>query len=163
MYDSEALLSTYHQSENQQIVKAAAQLVDNGKAGTLSRLAEIVEFSKSMNFQNIGIAYCWGMENDARLVSQYLRESGLKPYPVSCTTGGFKQSDVNADSTNKAVACNPLAQAEQLNQEVVDFTLTMGLCLGHDIIFQKQIKSYTSTLIVKDRVHGNNPIKALRN
>jgi uncharacterized metal-binding protein len=103
------------------------------------------------------------MEIEAALVSQILRKSDLKVYPVSCTTGGFKQSLVNEKSNLKSVSCNPFGQAEQINSENVDLTLTMGLCLGHDILFQKHIQSYTSTLIVKDRVHNHNPIKALNN
>lgn len=162
-FDAEALMATYHLPNNQKIIQAAASLVDNGKAGTLSRLQEVIEFSKNMNFNRIGIAYCYGMELDAALVAQIFRESGFKIVPVSCTTGGFKQSDVNSESSIGKVSCNPLAQAEQINNENVDFTITMGLCLGHDIIFQKQIKSYTTTLVVKDRVHNNNPIKALKN
>ena len=149
--------------ENQKIIQAASNLVDNGRAGMWSRLQEIVEFSKSMGFKRIGLAYCYGMEKDADLVAQYVRDSGLKTIPVSCTTGGFKQSEVNLSSCIESVSCNPLAQADQLNHEDVDFTITMGLCLGHDIIFQKHIKSYTTTLVVKDRVHHNDPMKALKN
>lgn len=162
-FDTEALISTYHLPDNQKIIQAAASLVDNGRAGTLSRLQEIIEFSKTMNFKRIGIAYCYGMENDAALITQIFRESGFKTYPVSCTTGGFKQSDVNNNSKIEKVSCNPLAQAEQINIETVDLTITIGLCLGHDILFQKQIKSYTTTLIVKDRIHNHNPIEALKN
>jgi uncharacterized metal-binding protein len=162
-FDSNELIMTYHLPDNQKIVQAAALLVDNGRAGTLSRLQEIIEFSKNMNFSRIGLAYCYGMENDAALISQIFRESGFRIFPVSCTTGGFKQSDVNNSSTNQNVSCNPLAQSEQLNNENVDFTITMGLCLGHDILFQKNIKSYTSTLLVKDRVHNHNPAEAIKN
>jgi len=162
-FDSEDLISTYHLQDNQKIVQAAAILVDNGRAGTLSRLQEIIEFSKSMNFQSIGLAYCYGMEKDASQIAQILRESGFKTVPVSCTTGGFKQTEVNEKSQIGSVSCNPLAQATQLNSENVDFTITMGLCLGHDILFQKQITSYTTTLLVKDRVHNHEPIKALQN
>ncbi len=162
-FDNESLMLEYHLPDNQIIVQAAAILVDNGRAGTLSRLQEIIEFSKSMNFQRIGLAYCYGMEKDADLVAQIFRESGFKTIPVSCTTGGFKQSEVNENSPIDKVSCNPLAQAEQINNETVDFTVTMGLCLGHDILFQKKIQSYTTTLLVKDRIFDHNPIKALNN
>jgi len=158
-FDADNLMLTYHLPDNQKIVQAAADLVDNGRAGTLSRLQEIIEFSKSMNFQRVGIVYCYGMEKDAALVTQIFRESGFRISPVSCTTGGFKQSDVNDNSSIEKVSCNPLAQSEQLNSENID----MGLCLGNDILFQKNIKSYTTTLLVKDRVHNHNPIKALKN
>jgi len=162
-FDTNDLITEYHLPDNQKIVQAAAMLVDNGRAGTLNRLQEIIEFSKSMNFQRIGLAYCYGMEKDATLIAQIFRESGFKTFPISCTTGGFKQSDVNINSSIEKVSCNPLAQAEQINNETVDLTVTMGLCLGHDIIFQKQIKSYTTTLLVKDRVYNHNPIEAINN
>ena len=162
-FDADEMILTYHLPENMKIVKAAAQLVDNGRAGTLSRLQEVIEFSRSMNFQRIGIAYCYGMEIDAALVTTIFRESGFKVYPVSCTTGGLKQSVVNTTSKIEKVSCNPLAQAAQINYESVDFTITVGLCLGHDILFNKHIKSYTSTLLVKDRVHNHNPIDAIKN
>ena len=162
-FDAEELILTYHLPENMKIIQAAAQLVDKGRAGTLSRLQEVIEFSKSMNFKRIGVAYCYGMEMEAMLITSIFRKSGFKIYPVSCTTGGFKQSDVNSRSKITKVSCNPLAQAEQLNNESVDFTIAVGLCLGHDILFNKHIKSYTTTLIVKDRIHDHNPINALKN
>ena len=90
-FDAHVLVQEYHLPNNQKIIQAAANLVDNGRAGTLSRLQEVIEFSRSMNFNRIGIAYCYGMELDAALVTQIFRESGFKVYPVSCTTGGFKQ------------------------------------------------------------------------
>jgi uncharacterized metal-binding protein len=154
-------MATYHLPDNMKIVQAAANLVDHGRAGTLSRLQEVIEFSKSMNFKRIGIAYCYGMEHDAALITTIFRESGFKIFPVSCTTGGFKQSDVNIASKIEKVSCNPLAQAAQLNAESVDFTITVGLCMGHDILFNKHIESYTTTLLVKDRVHNHNPVDAI--
>ena len=160
-FDAKELIKTYHLPENMKIVQAAANLVDKGRAGTLSRLQEVIEFSKTMNFQRIGIAYCYGMEKEAALITTIFRESGFKTYPVSCTTGGFKQSEINSGSTIEKVSCNPLAQAGQLNAESVDFTITVGLCLGHDILFSKHIESYSTTLIVKDRVHNHHPETAL--
>jgi uncharacterized metal-binding protein len=159
-FDAAELVQTYHLPENVKIIQAAARLVDNGRAGTLSRLQEVIEFSGSMNFKRIGIAYCYGMEAEAALITTIFRESGFKLYPVSCTTGGFKQSEINTASKIDKVSCNPLAQASQLNNESVDFTLTIGLCLGHDILFNQYINSYTSTLVVKDRVHDHNPLAA---
>ncbi|MFZ4522729.1 MAG: DUF1847 domain-containing protein [Bacteroidales bacterium] len=160
-FDASELIRTYHLPENTKIIQAAAQLVDNGRAGTLSRLQEVIEFSKSMKFQRIGIAYCYGMERESALIATIFKESGFKTYPVSCTTGGFKQSEINHGSNIEKVSCNPLAQAGQLNAESVDFTITVGLCMGHDILFNKYIKSYTTTLIVKDRVHDHNPSAAI--
>ena len=37
----------------------------------------------------------------------------------------------------------------------------MGLCVGHDTLFIKHVKSPTTVLAVKDRVLGHNPLAAL--
>lgn len=55
-FDREIVVQEY--AQNKEIVQAAATLVDHGRAGTLSRLQEIIEFSKQMKYQRIGLAYC---------------------------------------------------------------------------------------------------------
>ncbi len=162
-FDKEEIKNKYSEQHAQKIVQVAAKLVDNGRAGTLSRMEEIVEFSKLNGYNKIGLAYCYGMEKDAVDISNYFKLSGLNMVPISCTVGGYQESDFNETKSNtKTVACNPIGQAEQLNSENVDLTLTMGLCLGHDILFQKNIKSDCTTLLVKDRVYNHNPIEQIR-
>jgi uncharacterized metal-binding protein len=39
--------------------------------------------------------------------------------------------------------------------------LIVGLCLGHDILFTMNSKAPVTTLIVKDRMLGHNPVIAL--
>jgi uncharacterized metal-binding protein len=57
--------------------------------------------------------------------------------------------------------CNPLLQAELLNQAGTDFNVIIGLCVGHDTLFIKQSKAPVTYLIVKDRILGHNPAAAL--
>ena len=38
---------------------------------------------------------------------------------------------------------------------------TVGLCVGHDALFNKYSEAPVSALIVKDRVTGHNPAAAL--
>ncbi|MFA9392325.1 MAG: DUF1847 domain-containing protein [Prolixibacteraceae bacterium] len=154
-FDVEEVIASYH--KEQKIVQAAAQLVDFGRAGTLSRLQETIEFSKLMDFQTIGLAYCYGMESDAKLITNHLRSHGFKVEAASCTVGGIAQNDVNLASNICNVSCNPIGQARQLNMRKPDLVITMGLCLGHDILFNREIKSDTTTLLVKDRVYNNQP------
>lgn len=161
-FDNASLLAEYHQHDNQEMVQAAAQLVDNGRAGSLSRIDEIIEFSKQMNFTKIGLAYCYGMENDAAMLSRYLKEKKLKVVAVSCTVGGFSQNMINQQSTLKGVSCNPIAQASHLNSQQVNLTITLGLCLGHDIIFNKYIQSFQTNIVVKDRLFNHNPLAAIK-
>jgi len=158
-FNQEEVITAYQ--KEQKIVQAAAQLVDNGRAGTLSRLQELIEFSKIMDFRTIGLAYCYGMEPDAKLITSYLKSKGFRVEAASCTVGGLAQNDINLNSNICKVACNPIGQARQLNTKNPDLVITMGLCLGHDILFNREIKSDTTTLIVKDRVHQNQPSRAL--
>lgn len=158
-FDNNEVLALYQQE--QQIVQAAARLVDNGRAGSLSRLHEIVELARELDMHKLGLAYCYGMEKDARLVAQYLRGEGFAIEAASCTVGGLTQKQINTESNNCNVACNPIGQALQLNKRQPDLVLTMGLCLGHDLLFQRNIKADTTTLVVKDRVHHHQPLMAL--
>ncbi len=161
-FDREQLTSQYAEEENQQIVQAAASLVDNGRAGSLSRLQEIIEFAKSMHYQKIGLAYCYGMENDAKAVREFFRNEGLHLHTVSCTVGGLPQSDVHSSSCDLHVSCNPIGQAKQLNVEDVEFVILMGICLGHDILLQRNLTADFTTFVVKDRVFQHQPLAALK-
>ena len=160
-FDSTEMIIDYQESENQKILQAAASLVDNGKAGTLSRLQEIIVFIKSMGYKKVGLAYCYGMEKEARLLKKRFKIAGIGLRTVSCTVGGINQNEINTNSCIENVSCNPLGQAEELNEEEVDFVIIMGICLGHDILLQRNLKSDFTTLVVKDRVFANAPLKAL--
>lgn len=162
-FDTDDILDEYHLTENQEIVQAAAKLVDNGRAGTLSRLEELIDFIKNMGYKTVGIAYCFGMEVEAAMLVSALRNiEGVKVSGVSCTAGAVAQDEANDKSCIHKVSCNPIAQATQLNVDGVEFVLTMGLCLGHDVLFNKYIEVDTSTFVVKDRVNNHNPILELK-
>ena len=156
-FNKEEALLKY--SEESDIVKAAASLVDFGRAGTLSRLQETIEFARKMNYKRIGLAYCYGMEKEVRLIAEIIRNNGLNVRSVSCTVGGIAQNEVNPESAFCTVSCNPIGQAMQLNNENVELVVMIGLCMGHDILFQREIKTDCTTLVVKDRVHNHSPLK----
>lgn len=156
------LQAAYAEPHNIRILQAAASLVDNGRAGMLSRLEEVIEFIKTMDYQRVGLAYCYGMENDARTVREIIREQGIRVSGISCTVGGVAQDEINPQSCIHKVSCNPIGQATQLNDEGVDFVIIMGICLGHDILLQRTLKADFTTLVVKDRVFHHNPLMALK-
>jgi uncharacterized metal-binding protein len=58
-------------------------------------------------------------------------------------------------------ACNPVLQAQLLNNAGTDINIIVGLCLGHDMLFTMNSKAPVTTLIVKDRLLGHNPVIAL--
>lgn len=158
-FEPEEVIRKY--ADEPEIVQAAAELVDFGRAGTLSRLQEIVEFAKKMSYQRIGLAYCYGMEKEVQQIAGIIRSNGLNVRAVSCTVGGIPQNEVNPKSSICKVSCNPIGQAWQLNSENTDLIVMIGLCLGHDILFQREVKADCTTLVVKDRVYNHTPLKEL--
>jgi uncharacterized metal-binding protein len=116
-----------------------------------------------MNYKKIGLAYCYGMEKDMQNIKILLNSQGIKISAISCTVSGLAQDEVNSQSCIHKVSCNPIGQAEQLNGEKTDFVIIAGICLGHDILLQRNIKCDFTTLIVKDRVYNHNPIMAAQN
>lgn len=155
------IVALYQEASTAEMVDAAAQLVDNGRAGKLSRVQEIEEFAKSMNYKKIGLAYCYGMEKYAEKFAKLFTKKGFEVVAISCSIGGLKQSEVNTKSCIHKVSCNPIGQAYQLNAENVDLTLIMGICLGHDILLQRNLEKDFTTLVVKDRVFNHNPLKSI--
>jgi len=159
LIDREEVIQKY--ATESVIVQAAADLVDFGRAGTLSRLQETIAFAQKMNYKRIGLAYCYGMEKQVTQIVENLRENQLNVRAVSCTVGGIPQNEVNTESAFCTVSCNPIGQAQQLNNENVDLVVMIGLCLGHDILFQREVKADCTTLVVKDRVFNHAPLQEI--
>ncbi len=156
----DVVLLKYKEEVNNDIYNKSDKLVAGGRAGNLSRLEEIAEFSVSRSYKNIAIAYCYCMENLAGDVKEFLTGYGLTTSSYRCTINGIKENQISnelADSVN----CNPIGQAEAINNSDADFVIEMGLCLGHDVLFHQHLKKPFTVFIVKDRVHNHNPAKAL--
>lgn len=158
VFNKDEVLARYQENTTGAVVKSAAELVDFGRAGTLSRVEEIMEYAGSMKYRKIGLAYCYGMEQHIKVLENMLVENGFSVAAISCSVGGLKQSEVNSSSCIHKVSCNPLGQAEQLNAENVDLTLVVGICVGHDILLNKNLKMDFTTLVVKDRKFNHAPL-----
>lgn len=153
-------LEQYLEENNLSIYKTADYLVIDGRGGKLSRLEEIILFCKKSSYKKIGIAYCHSVEKLAAKFMFILRKEGFQTTTVRCTIGGITENQIMKNSMHN-VNCNPISQAKMLNKMKVDFVIEMGLCLGHDVIFHKYIEAPFTVFIVKDRVFGHNPGKAL--
>lgn len=162
-YDRVESIAAYHEPDAQAVVQAAAQLVDEGRAGSLSRIEEIAEFATERGWKRLGLAYCYGMEADANLVSRFFRSRKFRVEAVSCSTGAFAQDAMNEASPIHKTGCNPIGQAEQIKWAKVDLVIEMGLCLGHDMLLHERLAGIPSTtLVVKDRTTGHDPLRAIK-
>lgn len=158
LFDRGDVIASYQDLYSQKAIQAAAFLIEKERRGTLNRLDEIIEYSLKMEFTHIGIAYCWSAEKDVTQIVKIVQERGLIVSAVSCTTGGLSKSQTDNTSTVARIACNPFGQAQQLNAEKVDIVVAIGLCLGHDMLLHKQLQAPCTTLLVKDRTHGQKPL-----
>ena len=58
--------------------------------------------------------------------------------------------------------CNPMAQAELLNEAGCELNVVPGFCVGHDSLFFKHSQGLATTLVAKDQVLAHNPVGALQ-
>lgn len=132
------------------------------------RIREIAEFAKKMGFKKIGMAFCSGLADEAGRANAILEKHGLDICSVICSCGAVDKSEVGVppeykirDPKKFEAACNPFLQAELLNQAKTGFNIIIGLCVGHDMLFTMHSAAPVTTLIVKDRLTGHNPVITL--
>ncbi len=123
-----------------------------------TRIDEIMEYARLREMTRLGVATCYALMPEARALSDILEGNGFDVVSVSCLCGEVNPRDVGLPGD---VFCNPILQAEVLNQEETELNIMVGLCVGHDILFLRYSKAETTPLIVKDRSTGHNPVAAL--
>lgn len=132
-----------------------------------TRVEDTIALAKLMGYEKIGIATCIGLIDESKRLVDILTAQGLKPLSVCCKAGSIDKLELGLEESDKVrpntfePACNPIAQAQLLNREKTDMNLIVGLCVGHDMLFAKYSEAPVSTLIVKDRVTGHNPVAVL--
>ncbi|MCC8166276.1 MAG: DUF1847 domain-containing protein [Planctomycetes bacterium] len=131
------------------------------------RLREVGEFCQRMGYRRIGVAFCIGLQREARVVVDVLRRYGVEVDSVICKAGGVDKAEMGISQCHYVrpgtfeAMCNPIAQAEFLNQAGSEFNVLVGLCVGHDSLFIKYSAAPVTTLVAKDRVLAHNPVGAI--
>jgi uncharacterized metal-binding protein len=139
-----------------------------GRTPRNSRVEETAQFAKKMGYRKLGIAFCGGLHAEAKTLATILENRGFDVVSVCCKTGAIPKETIGITEEQKIsepgtfeTMCNPIAQAEMLNEEGTEFNIVVGLCVGHDSLFLKHAHAPTTVLIAKDRVFGHNPAAAL--
>ncbi len=132
------------------------------------RIREIAEFAKKIEAKKIGLAFCSGLIDEGSRINAILEKHGLDVCSAMCSCGALDKSEVGLSDEYKIfspggfeASCNPLMQAELLNKAGTAFNVLVGLCVGHDMLFSKYCEAPVTTLIVKDRLTGHNPVISL--
>jgi len=132
------------------------------------RVEEVAQFAKKMGYRRLGIAFCVGLRDEARMLDEILVRRGFEVVSVCCKTGGVPKESIGLTEEQKIKGpgvwesmCNPIAQAMLLNEAETEFNVAVGLCVGHDSLFFKYAEAPTTVLVAKDRVFGHNPAAGL--
>ncbi|SHF19080.1 Uncharacterized metal-binding protein [Thermoanaerobacter uzonensis DSM 18761] len=160
----EQSVAIYKQDEMVHKIMNFANTLPKKKNGELrSRAEEIIEFIKQMGFKNIGVAFCYSTSKEAKQFVKLLEQYDLKIVPVCCKVGSIdiEDIDIQKDKEGFVATCNPITQAEIMNQENTELNVVIGLCVGHDILFNKYSKGLVTTLVAKDRKYAHCPVKGL--
>ena len=132
-----------------------------------TRVEDTIAFAKLMGYRRIGIATCIGLLEETNRLAAVLTAQGFTPIGVCCKTGSIDKLKLGLEEKDKVrpftfePACNPVAQAVLLNRAETDMNVIVGLCVGHDMLFAKYSDAPVTTLVVKDRVTGHNPVSVL--
>lgn len=149
-------------------VAAASARVESEGYCKWTRVEEVCQFAKRMDFRKIGIATCISFVDLAHTLSGILESHGFEVASAACKNGGVPKEAIGLEDGEKIrpggheSMCNPIAQAELLNRAGCQYNLVLGLCVGHDSLFFRHSEGLATTLVAKDRVLAHNPIGALQ-
>jgi len=156
-----------YQKESVAAFHRTAALVESEGYCQWPRLRETMEFARKMGYRKLGLAFCFGLRREAKTLVQILRKNGFSVDSVMCKTGGYDKNTVGIEETQKLCGggyeamCNPIAQAQLLNQCGTELNIVLGLCVGHDSLFYRYSDAMVTTLVAKDRALAHNPVGAI--
>jgi uncharacterized metal-binding protein len=151
-----SVFSVLYNEHDKQILKTAQDTLDP----KVDRVQEIIEYSRGANIKKIGIAHCLAFNNESSGLEKILTDEGFLVERVSCKYGHLPFNDVVEGY--KGTSCNPAGQAKYLEEKGTELNIMMGLCLGHDMIFNARSAAPVTPLIVKDRKLSHKTIEKFR-
>jgi uncharacterized metal-binding protein len=132
----------------------------------INRVEETIAFARRIGARRIGIATCVGLIEETKILVDILRTAGFETRTAVCKVGSIDKTEIGISEDLKIrpgfeACCNPVLQARELNRHKTDLNVIMGLCVGHDCLFNRHSEAPVTTLVAKDRVLGHNPVAGL--
>lgn len=131
------------------------------------RIQETIEFAQKMKFKRICLIFCVGMRKEAEIIHQIFSVNGFETISVMCKAGAISKEEIGLlreqqiDPSSFEAMCNPILQALTANHHQAELNVLFGLCVGHDALFLKYAKAYSTVLASKDRLLAHNPLAAI--
>jgi len=164
--DAKSEISLYD-SEDLRTARVAANVEAYGYM-QLTRVEEIMEYALRCGYKHIGIGFCMGLHNEAKVFCDILKSNGFEVDSVGCKVGsvskeemGLTKEDFVGGPCPFQPMCNPKGQAHRLDEAGCELNVLLGLCVGHDTLFIKESKAPITVLSAKDRVTGHAPLNPI--
>lgn len=148
--------TTLYSDEDKEVLKIAEDSLNP----RIDRIQEIIEYCKESGIKRIGIAHCTTFNTEAQQLDTILSANGLIVDKVNCKLGRVPFTDLVPDY--KGISCNPAGQANYLAEKNTELNIMMGLCLGHDMIFNSKSVAPVTPLVVKDRKLKHQTLQILK-
>ena len=145
-----------YSASDKQILKIAEDSLNPA----IDRVNEIIEYARKSEIKIIGIANCIAFLKEANQLETILSEAGFQVEKVNCKYGRVPFDELVPGY--KGISCNPAGQAKYLEDKGTELNIMIGLCLGHDMIFNSKSKAPVTPLIVKDRKLNHHTVDMLR-
>jgi len=158
---SDQILLRYTQ-DNLTLARAASK-IEGQYYMKKTRLEEIILFAREMGLRRLGIAFCIGLSEEAKILADILRKY-FDVVSVCCKVCGIRKNQLDLEKIHpdqEEVMCNPIGQVVLLNQAETDLNIIVGLYIGHDIQFTNHSEAPVTTFIVKDRILAHNTVASL--
>lgn len=132
-----------------------------------TRLEEAMSVAHRLGASRLGISFCVGFRAEAEILTRILEINGFSVSSACCKAGATPKEDLGIRDEEKVrpgrpeMICNPVAQAELLNRDGIQFALILGQCVGHDAATFRHVHAPAACLVAKDRVLAHNPVAAL--
>ncbi|MDO8670103.1 MAG: DUF1847 domain-containing protein, partial [Dehalococcoidia bacterium] len=100
----------------------AAAVVESRGYMHWTRVEETIEFARAIGASKVGLAFCVGLRNEAKVYGKVLEANGLEVVSIACKAGAIPKEEIGIADHDKVrpgnleVACNPVAQALVLNE-----------------------------------------------
>jgi uncharacterized metal-binding protein len=148
--------SSLYNDSDRQILK----LAEDSLNPAIDRVKEIIEYAREAKIKTIGIANCTTFIKEANQLESILTDAGFNVEKVHCKYGKVPFNKLVPGY--KGISCNPAGQAKYLEDKGTELNIMMGLCLGHDMIFNARSKAPVTPLIVKDRKLKHHTLEVFR-
>lgn len=150
------MIDKLYDTDSKKVMNVAEEAYVRGS----NRLEKIRNYARRAGVKRIGIAHCVSMPRESAAVGKFLSDD-FEVFSIDCKCGKISKKEM-LGIEGSSIMCNPAGQAEFLKEKQTELNISMGLCVGHDMLFSQKSDVAVTTLVVKDRVNNHNPIEGIR-